>query len=367
MGTVRGKKSPRPLLARLPRDSLGAMNDDSIPLVVREAFALGDAPATPIAIGWINRTFVVDGKSERLIVQRLHPVFRGEVNLDIDAITAHLARKGLVTPRLVRTQDGRPFIEHEGVWRALTFVEGRTLAALDPAHARGAAFLLACFHRALADLDHVFHFTRPGAHDTPAHLAKLAALLEGPVDERLRPLADAILTRGAALPDLRGLPTRIIHGDPKATNVLFAEEGPTARALVDLDTLAHGTLAVELGDALRSWCNATDESDASATVDVDRFEAAMEGYAEGAEGHIREDEIDAIVFGVETIALELASRFAADVIEDRYFGWDATRFTSRVEHNLARVRAQLGLAESIRERRAELERIVRRAFARRAR
>lgn len=341
------------------------MNDESIPLVVREAFALGDVPATRVAIGWINRTFVVTRGGERLIVQRLHPTFRGEVNLDIEAITGHLGSKGLITPRLVRTGDGRAFVEHEGVWRALTFVEGRTLASLDPAHTHGAALLLARFHRALADLEHTFHFTRPGAHDTPAHMAKLARLLgERNVDPRLVRLAERVLARGRALPDLTGLPSRIIHGDPKATNVLFALEGTAARALVDLDTLAHGTLAVELGDALRSWCNATDESDGGAAVDPAIFEGAMRGYAEGAAGELSEDEIEAIVPGVETIALELASRFAADVIEDRYFGFDATRFPSRVEHNLARTRAQLALADSIDAQRATLEGIVRRAFGR---
>lgn len=341
------------------------MSDDPIPTPVREAFLLGGARAEPVAIGWINRTLLVDRGADRLVVQRLHPTFGGAVNLDVDALTAHLADKGLITPRLVRTTDGRAFVEHEGVWRALTFVEGRTLSSLDPAHARGAALLLARFHRALSDADHTFHFTRPGAHDTPAHLDKLERLLEGTeVETRLAPLADAILARGRALPDLTGLPVRIIHGDPKATNILFAHDAPVARALCDLDTLAHGTLAVELGDALRSWCNATDESDGGARVDAAIFEAALEGYAEGAAGTLERAEIDAIVAGVETISLELASRFAADVIEDRYFGYDASRFPSRVEHNLARTRAQLALAESIDAQRAELDAIVRRAFAR---
>jgi Ser/Thr protein kinase RdoA (MazF antagonist) len=184
------------------------------------------------------------------------------------------------------------------------------------------------------------------------------------VDPLLLPLADAILARGRALPDLTRLPIRIIHGDPKATNLLFAPDAPVARALCDLDTLAHGTLAVELGDALRSWCNATDESDGGARVDAAIFEAVLIGYAEGAAGGLDPAEIDAIVPGVETIALELASRFAADVIEDRYFGWDASRFSSRIEHNLARTRAQLALAESIEAQRGTLEAIVRRAFAR---
>ena len=56
------------------------------------------------------------------------------------------------------------------------------------------------------------------------------------------------------------------------------------------------------------------------------------------------DERDAIVLGVETIATELASRFARDDVEDRYFGWDPAKYASRPEHNRARAASQLALA-----------------------
>lgn len=338
---------------------------DAIPREVREAYGL-DEGAEPVSVGWINRTFVARRGGERLIVQRLHSVFAGEVNLDIDVITTHLARAGLSTPRLVRAEDGRAFVEAGGVWRALTYVEGRTASAFDAAHARAAAGLVARFHAALAGLEHEFAFTRPGAHDTGAHLAKLERLRDAgrahPRAAEIEPVAAAILERGRALPDLRGLPARIVHGDLKATNFLFAEDDPRAIALVDLDTLAYGTIAVELGDALRSWCNPTDESDPGARFDAEVFRAAVEGYAEAAPSLLSREEALAIVPGVETIALELASRFAADVYEDRYFGFDAARFATRADHNLARARAQLSLAESVAAQRERLSELSRRAF-----
>lgn len=338
--------------------------DDAVPDRVRAAFALEGARLEPVSIGWINRTFVAtrpDGS--RLVLQRLHPVFRGEVNLDIERITQHLDARGVLTPRLVRTTDGRAFVDADGVWRALSYVDGRTVAALDPAHARAAAALVGRFHRVLSELDHTFQFTRPGAHDTPAHLGKLELLRRERPSADVDPLAARILEHGRRLPDLTQLPTRIIHGDLKATNILFASDRAEALALVDLDTLAHGTLAVELGDALRSWCNPTDESDPSARFDEARFVAAIEGYASSAASLLTKSEIDALVAGVETIAIELASRFAADVYEDAYFGWDARRFDSRREHNLARTRAQLALAESVAAQRETLRGHVERAFA----
>ncbi len=335
-----------------------------VPHAVRAAWDLVDAELTPVSTGWINRTFIALPRGRpRLILQRLHPVFRGEVNLDIDAITAHLEASGLRTPRLVGARDGRRWVEDDGVWRALTYLDGRTVRALDAAHAHSAGAWVGRFHRAVASLEHVFAFTRPGAHDTLAHLAKLARVRdEHPGRADVDVLAASILDRGESLPDLTCLPIRIIHGDLKATNILFEHDRPEALALVDLDTLAHGTLAIELGDALRSWCNPTDESDPEARFDPVIFGRAIDGYASTAAELLTPEEIDAIVPGVRTIALELASRFAADVYEDRYFGWDATRFASRVEHNLARTRAQLSLARSIASQEAELRAHVARAF-----
>jgi len=149
------------------------MSDD-IPAEVIEAFDLADATLTPIATGWINRTLRVERGDERFVLQRLHPVFDGSVNRDIDAITRHLEAAGLRTPRVVPARTGALWIDVERPWRMLTFVEGQTHDVLDsPARARSAGAMAGRFHRALADLTHEFAFTRPGAHDTPAHLAKL--------------------------------------------------------------------------------------------------------------------------------------------------------------------------------------------------
>ncbi len=335
-----------------------------LPARVVHGYGLEGATVTPVTVGLINQTFEVtrpDG--DKCIVQRLHEIFAGEVCLDLEALSAHVAAAGLVTPRLVRTRDGAAFLDEDGAtWRAITFVPGRTALVVErPELAYEAARLAGRFHAALAGVEHRFHFTRSGVHDTAAHLARLARWhdegSERPGHDENAAIAASILEHARTIEPLPALPTRIVHGDLKISNVRFDEALTKAVALLDLDTLARGTLAFELGDALRSWAQRGAESEAAASADTAIVEAAMRGYA--ASGFpITLEERASIVLGFETIAMELAARFAIDAWEDRYFGWDASRFPTRVAHDRARARGQLALARSVRARRAELERVT---------
>lgn len=333
--------------------------------------AYGLAPNTelsPITVGLINQTVMARDPEHRLILQKLHPVFAPEVNLDIDAVTQALHLSGMTTPKLVHTQEGAPWVMLDGAcWRALTYLPGRTTGSVTSLEqVRSCAALVARFHRALADVEHTFAFERAGAHDTAAHASKLRGATDEHRGHRLfvevEPIADAILSMLAGSRPFPAGPKRIIHGDLKLTNILLEQDTETAVALLDLDTLAHGTLAIELGDAMRSWCNRTSEGDCDAAFDTEVFDVAMRAYASEADGSVSEAEWSRIVDGVQTIALELAARFCADALHETYFGWDPARFTSRGEHNLARAKSQLALGRSIRSQRATLERSVERAF-----
>jgi Ser/Thr protein kinase RdoA (MazF antagonist) len=339
----------------------------SIPGEVLEAYGLAGATITPIDVGLINQTYEVTYGETRYVLQRLHAIFAGEVCFDLEAISEHVARAGLVTPRLVRTRSGAPFVEHGGVWRAITFVPGRTIASVeDPRHAFEAARLASRFHAALADLEHTFRFTRAGVHDTPAHLARLDHWLSdgrAHADHaRNAPIAEAILEHARTLEPLPTLPARIVHGDLKISNVRFDDTLANAVALLDLDTLAHGTMAFELGDALRSWAQRGTESAADAHAEGRVVEAALRGYAAGGFA-IDASERATIILGLETVSTELAARFAVDAWEDAYFGWDKARYASRRDHDRARATSQLALARSVRRDRAQLEAIAQNAFS----
>ena len=323
----------------------------------------------------INLTYIVTGRSQPraapLVLQRLHPVFGANVHLDIEAVTRHLVARGLTTPRLVPTESGALWTRDESepvahVWRALTYVDGVTVhSTRDPAWLESAAALLGSFHSALADLPHVFVHERP-LHDTQRHLTNLKAALASPKaagDPEARELCERVLRHAETVRvDFKALPKRLIHGDPKLSNVMFERDGDgRALCMIDLDTVGRGYLAYELGDALRSWCNPGGEDQATASVDPAAFAAVVRGYARSCPADVTEAELASAIDGLETVSVELASRFAADAIQDSYWGWDPQRFGSRREHNLLRAKGQLSLSESLEPNRAALSSALREA------
>ncbi len=331
------------------------------PSEVVAAWGWTQAAIEPVTGGLINETFRVtlDGTAIA-VLQRLHPVFGREVNLDIEALTQRLLAKHLSTPWLVRTLRGDAWLEHEGrVWRALTYIEGVSVAAVpDPSWADAAGECVGRFHRAVADWQHTYAFARAGVHDTAAHLARLRDHVVRGGDAEALELGREILEAAVGLPPLDlALPRRHCHGDLKISNVRFtvvptipgqAPKPVYANCLVDLDTIGQGTLAFELGDAMRSWCNPLGEDAGSVGFDVAIFEAAIRGFRRVADSLVTAAERRSILDGLETVCLELAARFAVDVFRDDYFGWDAARFPSRRAHNLVRARGQLALGLSVR-------------------
>jgi len=325
----------------------------------------GAAVSGQVDTGLINTTCELRvGDTVVGYLQRLNTsIFVPAVHEDIAQITSAVASAGLCTPKIVPCADGSLWHEDDegGVWRCLTPVGSRTMVAFETLqHAQSAGRLVGRWHSALADFEVPFQSVRAGAHDTEAHMAGLQEALRAHRGHRLfadvAPLAEQILAGWSATPRVGELPQRVIHGDLKVSNLRFS--GDDAVAIIDLDTCAYGTIDVELGDALRSWCNRASEDDAP-HFDVDVLEAALRGYADGAgAGGLSGAEWQSVVPGLERICWELSARFCKDALEERYFGWD-TRFGTRGAHNLARARGQAGLAAQVASARGEADARVR--------
>lgn len=327
---------------------------------------------TRVATGLINDTFFVEGDVASVVIQRLSPIFDPAIHHNIEAVTLRLIDKGLPTPRLLPTREGKLFEQVDGeVWRCLSREQGESFARPTSSQmAASAGMLVGRFHRALDGLGHTFVARRKGVHDTVRHFEQLREALARkaahPLHAQVSELSTVLLEARAALEPLPRVGRRICHGDLKFNNLLFVDG--KARCLIDLDTVGPMALHHELGDAFRSWCNrgsegkGEGESNTDATrLDLQIFESAWHGYVAGMGQLPTEAECRGVVWGVDWISLELAVRFAADALLESYFGWDPDSFATRGDHNLARAREQFAAhraAVATRDERAAIVGVV---------
>ena len=332
-----------------------------------------DGTLEPLGQGNINdswRVTLADGR--RLVLQRLHPrVFpdMAAVMANLRLVTAHLSRAaipGLVFFRLVSAPDGRDHcLDTYGCcWRLLTHLDHtRTLTRLTtPAQAETVGDLLGSFHLLTADLDpDLLTDPLPGFHRTPCYLKQYDAVCRntawrGDRQESLcREMIETMRPMAPLLEDAQDrLSRRVIHGDPKAANFLFAAGEDRAMSLIDFDTVKPGLVLHDLGDCLRSCCNLLGEvcADPEATVFApNMFQQLMTGYLRRAAHLLTRADRDLLVTAAALISFELGLRFFTDHLEgDRYFK------INRPGENLRRALVQLCLNRSIRRQQGELER-----------
>lgn len=301
-----------------------------------------------ISTGLINKTYLVEAGDNKFILQKLNPIFKKEVIFDLDIVLKHLnARDDVGAQKLFRTTDGKLFIERGGeVWRLLSFIPGKVfIKVFSPEMVCEAGKILGKFHLSVGGLDYKFRHARPMHHATETFFVKFKKISMDATGLSLRHPIDSIFgIKKLYLP--ANLRKNITHGDPKISNIIFEEPTPNrfrAKALIDLDDCGreHNVL-VELGDAFRSWCS-SEEDDENNHFDLEKFKAALDGYLESSKNFLKKEEMGFLPQAIKLITLELATRFLIDYFEDSYFGWDANRYGSRKEHNLARTEGQLAL------------------------
>jgi Ser/Thr protein kinase RdoA (MazF antagonist) len=333
------------------------------------ALGLSDASFEAFPTGLINDSWlVVMPGGERRVLQRVNPIFPTAINDDIEVVTRHLQSSGMLTPRLIPMADGALVIKVDGYnWRQLTYISGRTYDSIENTHqADEAGALLGRFHAAVDGLDYSFANARLQVHDTVMHLANLSSALETHDNHaeisRVQALADEVFELANQLPELGDQLNRIVHGDPKISNVVFSSNTTKAKCLIDLDTLGYMPIALELGDAFRSWCNPLAEDAPGAEFSLLIFHSAIGGYARDSRSLLAENEWRKIPAATFTITVELAARFCADALNESYFRWDPLHFHSPSHHNQLRARSQINLAHSISGQREQIETEVLAAF-----
>ena len=312
--------------------------------------------ASPVSAGLLHQTWAVEAVNHRFIAQKVNPIFSPAIHQNVVAVTNHLRAKGLETLELCRTREGGLFVDGSdgSRWRLMRRLRGVSLercTGTEQARAAGAA--VGTFHSALADFEAPLAPLGFPFHETRLHLQDLRRALARHVDHPFQgAVTDLARQIEAGLETHRppaALPNRVIHGDLKLSNLLFAGSDPPACnqvvALIDLDTTARMPLYFDLGDAWRSWCNRRTEDAREAHLDVSLFGAAAEGYRSSLRLTLSAEERRSLEVAFERVTLELCARYATDTLEESYFAWDSDRYASAAEHNWARASGQWNLYE----------------------
>jgi Ser/Thr protein kinase RdoA (MazF antagonist) len=355
---------------------------------VAEAFGLtgGALRVEPFGSGHIHETCrAVSGDAGRqtaLLVQRINTsIFRdpGALMENLQRVTTHLQEKLAARGsgdlerrclRVVPTRDGGLLhVDEAGApWRAFRFIPGtRAFETMEsPAQAYETARAFGDFAALLADLPAPpLHDTLPAFHDLGARFEAFERALDGDARQRASALAPEIASVREGYEDLAGalealgfasLPRRVVHHDCKLNNLLFDAASGEALCVVDLDTVMGGTLLSDFGELVRSGsCRAPEDARDldSVRFELDLFEALARGYRAGARDLLCEAELRGLPIAGRLLTLMNAMRFLTDHLAgDVYFR------VHREGQNLERARAQLRLAQHMREAQPEVERLV---------
>lgn len=308
--------------------------------------------AKPLGEGNINTSWQLRAKDgAHWVLQRLNAgVFSDPEAIMNNALlsTAHLKMKEFPHefPHFATADTVHWVWEAGSMWRLYPFLTGVVHPTPKPAAAHQAA---SAFGRLAADLIDLsptkLGVTLPGFHDLEHRLAELGAAANIDACGRLQKAettVSALLKHRdlVLLPQRETLPLRVVHGDAKIANLLFATKDDAApvAAILDLDTLMAGYLFYDFGDLMRSCClRAPGDDDADFNLDDDMLEALVQGYLVGLQGRLDSAERASLSWAAAYVSCTLAVRFATD-----YLAGDVYFRTQYEGQNLNRAKAQLG-------------------------
>lgn len=326
----------------------------------------------PLGNGLINDTYWVQTNRDDFVLQRINThVFQyPEKILDnLLQLQQHLKNKPkasirLKLPSIIQTKDlQHSFRDHnDQSWRALEFIaqsESReTLSNQSEAAQVGMA--LGHFHTLFNDLDTGLLFdTLPGFHVTPSYFQaylEVSVLASNVIQDddfhgcrRFIQQHQARIDRLETASQQGLLKTRVIHGDPKLNNFLFASKSDVIISLIDLDTVKPGLIHYDIGDCLRSCCHVPESNH----FDLELAQIILHHYVQEAGQMMTQADYDYLYDAIWLIPFELGLRFFTDYLQGNcYFK------TNEPQQNLKRAVAQFELCSNIEKQRTPLLRMI---------
>jgi len=334
-------------------------------------FPIGNLEAMryrPFGNGHIHRTFLVETKAKKFILQEFNDeVFKSPEKITKNQKILHSAAKFERLPFQVplpipipRKSGELLYRSKKSLFRLFDFVEGKsidypenTVQAFEAAKSFGsfAAAMNSIHPESLSE-------TIPNFHRLDLRYeCFLKVLSESIHSEDLNRITDFYKNQDNLVytysQSIRTLPLRITHNDTKLNNLIFSNDLKNVNAVVDLDTIMPGYIMYDFGDLVRTAASGDDENSedlAQVNLQVNLFEALLKGYLTGFGKDTLKPEIESLKLAGEYMTLMMGLRFLTDHLEGNVY--------YQVHHplaNLNRAKNQMKLLGSMQEKRGEIE------------
>lgn len=327
--------------------------------IVARHFMIDVTQISSLGAGRINDTYLVTNGVSSIVLRRINSTVFPRPRVVVEnfsILTEHFSSfqaEHSFWPQALHTVEGQLWYEDVdgGVWHAQRYFaltdSAENVQNKDVVRACGAC--LAHFHQVAAEgLTLTLQEPLPYFHHLPFYLnhydqipstlgsEEVSFCRQYILDNRDNVLLFTQLNRDGLLG------RTVIHGDPKADNFVFCKG---EIGLIDLDTAYFGSIHIDLGDALRSFCNPTGEDVCEPDFDVEVFRGFIDGYMSVLGDSLTDLQKEAIYDAVFALSFELGLRFFTDHLSgDSYF-----KVVDRGD-NLRRAIIQFQLCQKIEEK-----------------
>ena len=314
---------------------------------------------TPIENGLINYTYLVETSSEKFILQKINTqIFKNPKGIQNNylKINAVLERSDYSkkTVKLIPTlKNDLLFEKNNESWRMLEYLENSVtfLKAENPEIAFEATRCLSEFYKTINQVDLILEETLPDFinfekrfYDFKLSLRKETERKKSAENEFNFILKhSSLLKKWTELQSSNSIPIRVIHADPKISNILFDKENK-AIAVIDLDTMMNGSILYDFGDMIRSYTNSADEDDVSVKdiFNAENYVAVKEGFLFYLKDTLSPVELENLHYAAQLVIYIQAVRFLTDFLNgDIYY---STQYDLQ---NLDRTKNQINLLKGL--------------------
>lgn len=292
----------------------------------------------PITNGLINATFEIDSIFKespcKFILQKINiQVFKNPeaVQSNIELVSKYL--KTNLYPNkileIVPTLKGKLYENSAGdIWRMFQYVPNSFTMNVseDEKQIYKVAYFFGDFYKAIQGVgSENLKPVLPGFLDFSQRMNLFSEAVQKADKERLQEAAELLkdVTALVALPKQfiewqqnNRLPSRIIHADPKISNVLFDVESNEPIAIIDWDTMMEGSILYDFGDMVRSYTNVSKEDDIANKSNFSNsiFLSLKEGFVNGTASFLTSFEKENLEYAAQVVIYIQCVRFLTDYL-----------------------------------------------------